>query len=479
MPGPATTLLIEGSFEELAEELAQYLDHVRKPGGATSSTPTTGGEEGSTTIHGEVTRLLEGNQKDDVLKKLVTAKFIQTYNLLIHLIRQSPNVNIFLPRICQSLSNPITTSPVNGPAMALTALTTIFNILQSDNDVRFHVFLAIISVVKSHGLYEVLKPQLKNLDRWIIEWDSDEEEQQKMFLEIAMAADDAGEAEESYHYLLRALRTIPPSESSSPQARKLSLRALRTALLHPSHFDFSDLTPLDAMRGLQRTDPIWFELLEIFNGKNLDDYEDFREEHDSEESEDSSSDDTSSSDKEHSGSWLEKNGLDDGILTRKIRLLTLTSLAASSGSRSLPYASIARALSVPQDDVEMWVIDVIRAGLVEGKLSQSNQTFLIHRATHRLFGEKQWREVASRLDVWRGSLTNVLRVLREERESSRKEMMINGGGGGRGGLGMGGLDGSEGRMMNGGGGNRRGGGGEGRGGGAGRDMGMDGTTGFE
>jgi len=30
MPGPSNTLLIEGSFSELAEELAQYLDSLNK-----------------------------------------------------------------------------------------------------------------------------------------------------------------------------------------------------------------------------------------------------------------------------------------------------------------------------------------------------------------------------------------------------------------------------------------------------------------
>lgn len=123
------------------------------------------------------------------------AEFIQTYNLLIHLVRQSPNLNMFLPRICQNLSQPVTSSPQNGPAMVLTVLSTIFNILQPDNDVRYHVFLAIISVVKSNGMYEALRPQLKNVDRWIAEWESDEAEQQKLFLEIAMVAEDAGETE--------------------------------------------------------------------------------------------------------------------------------------------------------------------------------------------------------------------------------------------------------------------------------------------
>lgn len=31
MPGPSNTLLIEGSFSELADELAQFIDGVHKP----------------------------------------------------------------------------------------------------------------------------------------------------------------------------------------------------------------------------------------------------------------------------------------------------------------------------------------------------------------------------------------------------------------------------------------------------------------
>ena len=69
----------------------------------------------------------------------------------------------------------------------------------------------------------------------------------------------------------------------------------------------------------------------------------------------------------------------------------------------------------------MWVIDVIRAGLVEGKLSQLNQTFLIHRSTYRVFGERQWTEVAGRLDTWRNSLEGVLAVVRQEREKMLRE----------------------------------------------------------
>ncbi|KAI9808236.1 MAG: hypothetical protein M1825_004693 [Sarcosagium campestre] len=399
MPGPTNTLLIEGPFEELAEELAQYLDNLRK------NQPDV-----ATKVHDEVVEVLQTRKKDEALKKLVTAsaalnsapekEFIAAYNLLIHLVRQSPNLNMFLPKICSNLSQPITSSAAHGPSMALSVLTTIFNIMTPDNDARFHMFLAILNVIRAHSLYDSIRPQLKHMDRWISEWESDEEDQRKLYLEIADVAQEAGEDEESYSYLVRALNTFPSSESGSPAARSLSLRALSTALLHPTHFSFHDLTSLDATQALRRSDPLSYELLEIFTAKVLDDYEDFVAEH---------------------PSFLTEQSLDNDVLTRKIRLLTLASLAASTSSRALPYSAVAEALRVPAEDVEMWVIDVIRAGLVEGKLSQLNQTFLIHRSTYRVFGEKQWRELDSRLETWKESLHGVLQVVRAGREQVEAE----------------------------------------------------------
>merc|ERR1711881_473261 len=153
----------------------------------------------------------------------------------------------------------------------------------------------------------------------------------------------------------------------------------------------------DAVQALKKSDEVAFELLEIFTSDNLDSFKDFKEEHDG---------------------WLEKQELDEAVLDRKMRLLTLASLAAHENQkRTLSYTQIAKALKVPEDEVEMWVIDVIRAGLVEGKLSQLKQEFLIHRSTYRVFGEKQWLEVGTRLDMWKASLTEVLAVIRAEKEN--------------------------------------------------------------
>lgn len=338
---------------------------------------------------------------------LTPTEITPSYNLLVHLIQQSSDADIFLPRICAYLAKPITTSPQFGPTLAISILTTIFNTLSATDSSRYHVLLAIVAVIRQSGsgyAFEALKPQLTGqLPTWLTAWELDDEEAQKLHLAIADAATAAGDDELAQSHVVQALQTIPASEVSKPSARELAVRALASALRHPAVFDFTPLTATDAVQALRSSDSTLFELLEIFTSDTLDAYEEFV-------------------------SATPLASISNGVLAdagdalqTKMRLLTLTSLAAATPSRSLPYASIASALRVPSSDVEMWVIDTIRAGLVEGKLSQLRSEFLVHRATYRVFGERQWAEVQGRLMVWRRSLESVLDVIRSERERFIRE----------------------------------------------------------
>lgn len=64
MPGAVNTLLIEGSFEELSEELSTYIDNLRKAQSEESG------------IQAEVAKFLQDGKKDDALKSLVGASSV-------------------------------------------------------------------------------------------------------------------------------------------------------------------------------------------------------------------------------------------------------------------------------------------------------------------------------------------------------------------------------------------------------------------
>lgn len=281
----------------------------------------------------------------------------------------------------------------------MTILSTVFNTAEPDDSIRYPIFSAILDVVTRIGNYDSLRAQLAHLDGWLGQWKTPPARQRSLYLKVSKLAGDAGEPEEAYEYLIRALRTIPTGEVSSDESRKLSIQAIKAALNSPTHYDFEDLTSLDSVQALRNSDAAAYDLLDVFTANGLEDYIAFKSEN---------------------SNFGQQLGLNDEVLTRKIRLLTLASLASTgttAQTRSLPYSAIASGLQIPEEEVEMWVIDVIRAGLVEGKLSQSTRTFLIHRSTYRVFGETQWREVAGRLDMWRNSLIGVLGVIRQEKES--------------------------------------------------------------
>jgi translation initiation factor 3 subunit M len=411
MPGLLKLSQVEGSFDELATELATYLDGAK-------------GED--STVANDVTALLADSEKpegpketdrDAVLKKLVIASSVlnnaperelqAAYNLLLHLISQVEEPGRYLQPICRYLTQPITSSPHNGTGIALGIFASVFNTIQPDDETRYHVLLAIIDVIKNSNNFDTLQPQLKNVDSWVEEWELESEEAQKLYLAISSAASAARESDESYIYLLKALRTTQ-EEPTSASSREISIRALKLALQSDKHFDFQDLIALDSVQALRKSDQTWSELLELFSSETFEDLQEF---------------------KESNSGFLSSNDLSEAVLDRKMRLLTLASLGAQEAkSRTLSYASIAKALQVPLEDVESWVIDSIRSGLVEGKLSQQKQEFLIHRSTYRVFGENQWREVASRLETWKSSLTSVLAVIRAQKAefAADKEAALNG-----------------------------------------------------
>ncbi|KAK8138676.1 PCI-domain-containing protein [Apiospora sp. TS-2023a] len=382
-------VFVDGTFSELAQEMADYVK-----------------------IGDEVKPLIEKDQQDEVLKKIIVAssalnqvpekEFTAAYNLLVYLVMQSKNADKMLPRVCDNLLKPITSSPQNGPALALGALTNIFNMVKPDNEIRFHIFSAIVKFVKQYSMFDNLKKHLRTLDSWVEQWEIDEEEQRKLYEEIAEVASEAGDEHTSYDFIVKAINTFGKDEVSSENAQRLALRALKSALLSPTHYDFSDLMSLPAVQALADSHAVYFELLEIFAEKDLEDYNDFNEEHDD---------------------FIEKENLNADLLHRKIRLLTFASLAASQPSREIPYKLITKALSIPENEIELWAIDVIRAGLVEGKLSQREKVFLVHRTVYRVFGEKQWRELGDRVDGWRRTIAAVAAALRKEQsnaESARK-----------------------------------------------------------
>jgi len=175
-------LFVDGTFAELAQAMADIVQ-----------------------VGEQVKPLLEKEQNEEALQTIVKASihlnsipekdFNPSYNLLIHLVLESKDPKKYLPTMCGNLLKPITSSPVNHMNLASNALTTIFNLLAPDNSLRYNVFMQICRFLKQNNHYEGLRPMLKNLPKWLKDWDTDEEDARKLYVEVAEIASEGGDGE--------------------------------------------------------------------------------------------------------------------------------------------------------------------------------------------------------------------------------------------------------------------------------------------
>ncbi|KAG2343670.1 hypothetical protein BDR05DRAFT_975908 [Suillus weaverae] len=123
-------------------------------------------------------------------------------------------------------------------------------------------------------------------------------------------------------------------------------------------------------------------------------------------------------------SWLEnhpavlkKYELGRAQLERKIRRLSFASRSFAHVGHDLLYSEVASTLHIELSQVEKWVIDTTRAGLLSGKLSQTTQSLHVYRMSARTFEREQWEALENRLVAWKAGLASVLEVVSSAQKS--------------------------------------------------------------
>ncbi|PWN50160.1 PCI-domain-containing protein [Violaceomyces palustris] len=289
-------------------------------------------------------------------------------------------------------------------------LSNIFNTLPPRSPLRLELFLSLLSLASANDDLHYISSAINSLPQWLAEWNISPASKSDCLEKVSKALQGAekehDQGSKAYEYLLLHLRYISnePSllESSSANNSTAAERVLATALRLPKVFEFEELLQIKAVTQLEGN-PI-FELVKIFVGGSIADFSNWSAKAESKEA-------------------INRLGLDEAELERKIKLLELASLCARSVSTEVPYAEIQKLLGIQEDDVETWVIDVVRAGLVSGKLSQVNQSFRVYRSIQRVFGEEQWKSLEKRLEQWRSSVSNILEVIDHSRSGNSSQQV--------------------------------------------------------
>ncbi|VDL74057.1 unnamed protein product [Nippostrongylus brasiliensis] len=140
-------------------------------------------------------------------------------------------------------------------------------------------------------------------------------------------------------------------------------------------------TAVDGQRDILRlvhSDPLMYSALELFISGTLKDYRNFVKAH-----------------PEFVGDKLK---VDEAVLLKKIRLLTLMSIAENNNVIQLD--TLAEELDLPPDDLlEEFIIEAIQVNAISGKLNEMTRTLVVSSFQHRQFGREQWQTLQKRLQT--------------------------------------------------------------------------------
>jgi len=297
----------------------------------------------------------------------------------------SPDNAKHLTTLLETISN----VPSDGTPMKCRILSNLFNTLPRSSPWRIAVCNTLLNIATSEDEFHILQLSKSDVQTWLTEWEIPPEEKTAFLKRIIDAQNNSGQPIRAYEYALLYAKSLPSGSTESVTA---ALDLITTALRLPTIFDFDSLLKLDSI--IAQKDHELFSLLQVFLNDGLNEF--------------------LSWESSHPGA-IEKYGLDKTELERKIRLLTLSSLGFKHVGQDLTYSKIAQVLQVDISAVEKWVIDVIRAGLLSGKLSQKAQTLHVAQSTARTFEKEQWEILEKRLLAWKGGLANVLDVIANAR----------------------------------------------------------------
>ncbi|KAG2108659.1 uncharacterized protein F5147DRAFT_612440 [Suillus discolor] len=390
----SVSVFAEGTFEEQIQELVDY---------ATRSSP---GDERATASQSfrDIIKPAEGAKpiEEDQERKRNALTFVldQTkslgdgseqeiegyFNLLFsHLLTLWPTNSPEIKHHVSSLLDVLTSSPSEHSSVRYRVISNLFNATPRNSALRLPIYTALLKVAANNGELHTLRLSKKDIEQWLQEWDISGEERSQFLKSIVDAFIQSDQPETAYHHTLSYVSSLP---SSSPESQSAAVDAIALALRLPSLFDFDPLFKLDAVVSAQ--DHELFSLLQVFFNSGLPELNSWLESH---------------------PAALEKYELDRAQLERKIRLLSFASLGFAHVGHDLPYSEVASILQIELSEVEKWAIDVIRTGLLSGKLSQTTQSLHVYRSSARTFEREQWEALEKRLVAWKAGLASVLEVV--------------------------------------------------------------------
>lgn len=367
-------MIVDGVLGDYVQEVSEFIDQLEQKSGEGSLEAYTGELMASENPENQEKTFQAIADHAKSLSLAPEKEFESAYNLVLHILTFSSQLRTLLPGVLSGLTDNVPQTP-SGPASVLAVLANLFNILPPTSPLREDVFRVVIKFAQDTNQLISVAPQLKRLPQWIKEWGTDEKAAAELYSLVSDALENFGDEDAAYSALKDAVAAGATGE--------LAARFAKASLVSDKVYELDAILDMPAVASLKSSHA---DIVSDLEATSKGDYKSVK----------------------------------DSAAQRKARVIALAALAGTKAT--VKYSEIASALEVPEESVELWVIDAIRAGVVEGRLSQMDKEFYVHRAVPvGKVGPEQWKEVSDRLDRWKVALKDVYDVLKNARETSERE----------------------------------------------------------
>merc|ERR1711892_395382 len=259
---------------------------------------------------------------------------------------------------CEKLSKAPTTEL---GLVCLKVLWSLFQSLEDTSSMRYHVYYYLVGLggrtkqlatvftdlATTKNMFAKSQPALST------------EQLQKLYRLLHEVLLASGRSEEAGLVMVELLGTFTTENAS--QAREEAQRCIIASLADPNTFLFDHLLSLKPVKFL--AGELIHDLLNIFVFEKHEDN------------------------------------------TRKMKLLSFMQLAENRSEIS--FAEIQQSIQIKEDEVEEFLIDVIKTKLVRAKIAQGDGTVYVSSTMHRTFGPGDWQQLHQLLSQWKNNIHTV------------------------------------------------------------------------
>lgn len=319
-------------------------------------------------------------QEARVIWKLSDLSEIEgVFNSILSLLIYQPQE--CLEHLARMLSDHLVTAGGEEHApLKLRVLSNLFYGVGVDNVLCHHIFCCMLKVAAQGKNVELIETDLEVVKKWTKKWKLNRDQMISLLRLFYDALKESKQSESSNKVMVELLGTY--TEDNASQARDEAHRCIVNSLADPKTFLFDHLLTLRPVKFLEGE--LIHELLNIFVSGKLEDYMSFFK---------------------ANQDFIKTLGLSHDQNLQKMRILTFVSMAIDQ--KDIPFATIENELKIDSEDVEGFIINVVKTKMVRARIDQIQKKVNINYVTLRTFGKQQWQQLRDHLIDWQQNLSLV------------------------------------------------------------------------